>query len=835
MNTWGEDQMNDNIRPVSYHIHIEPDLHRFIFFGKIEISLKATTGVREIVLNAADLAVWKCQILTDRVWKDCSFLVDPANQQLKVIFPKEKAGKTYLRIEYIGEINDKLAGFYRSTTHKENEYAPVTQFQENYARRAFPCFDHPQKKAKFDIEMTIPENLTAISNCPAAEEKPLGNGKKQVRFQQTPEMSTYLVFFCTGEFDFLEDTGKTPVRVAALPGMIQYAPTGLKYSRQALDYYEEYSGVPYPLPKLDMIAIADLAFGAMENWGAIASRENMLLYYPGATSSESKEYIFKIIAHEIAHQWFGNLVTPSDWKYVWLNESFATYFAYKAVSHYYPDWEIWDRFLAEETEAAFERDSLIENFPIELPGGEHMAINVGTAPIVYNKGGNILRQLEGYLGKNTFQKGISHYLKKHAFGCASSHHSWEAFEQVSEKPVVSIIKSWIEQPGFPLITAKREDDCLVLSQKRFTFLPYETDQKWMTPVIFRAFYKNGDSETRTILMEDQQISVKLEKDIHVCKVNYGQTGFYRVQYEKDYLHKLGELAQNKQMSSEDRWGLQNDLFALARSGEIKTGDYLDFLSFYSDEKDYLPVSGIDSNLFRICLILKGDPREKAMYTGKTLTEKVLSQKGYLPRTGESLADAIMRDQILWHAVFYGSEDAKEFTRQQLKSLMQGDNIHPDIQRSVLQAGAWLGQDDVFEWMCQKIQDSDIEHERFNLLMALGCFQDQILIQKVGQYILEKVPERNKCVPLIHLASNPEAVPMMWPWYLENRTRLEKLHPMYYEGVLWLFIPVAGMGREQEVKTFFEEYIEQENTPADLIKMSLEQLEINANMRRNADL
>jgi tricorn protease interacting factor F2/3 len=233
-------------------------------------------------------------------------------------------------------------------------------------------------------------------------------------------MSTYLVFFGVGEFEFTHDEKDDRVRVATLPGMQAFAHFGADLGRKSLEFSESYYGIAYPLPKMDLIAIPDFAFGAMENWGAITFRENLLLHYPDVTSKSGEERIFEVIAHEIAHQWFGNLVTPSDWKYLWLNESFATFFGFGVVDHYCPDWDTWQQFLYSMTGPALTRDALHETFAIEIPGGEHVVINSSTAPIIYNKGGSILRQIRGYIGEDSFKQGLQHYLKTYEYDCAAS-------------------------------------------------------------------------------------------------------------------------------------------------------------------------------------------------------------------------------------------------------------------------------------------------------------------------------------------------------------------------------------------------------------------------------
>ncbi|GAF90439.1 unnamed protein product, partial [marine sediment metagenome] len=277
-------------------------------------------------------------------------------------------------------------------------------------------------------------------------------------------------------------------------------------------------------------------------------------------------------------QWFGNLVTPSDWKYLWLNESFATYFGYGVVAHYYPEWDLWDQFLHGQTDTALARDALKETVPIEIPGGEHVVINASTAPIIYNKGGSILWQVAGYIGEDTFREGLRHYLRSHEYACASSRNLWEALEEGSEKPVTTMMESWIEQPGFPLVEVTRDANKLLLTQARFTYLPNESDQVWVVPVTVKVFYNRGDSKTITTLLDSKDMSIDIGGEAIAYKVNFGQAGFYRVRYhEKSDLWELGKRVLSKELPPVDRWGLQNDLYALVRRGDTSVDDYLDFL------------------------------------------------------------------------------------------------------------------------------------------------------------------------------------------------------------------------------------------------------------------
>ena len=819
--------------PLNYRIHLEPDLTRFKFDGNCEILLDAPETVSEVTLNILEIAIWNCRLQQGDGFVNCPFTVDPAREEVRVILPEPLSGKIRLKIDYQGSINDKMAGFYRSKyTHQgETRFIAVTQFEESDARRAFPCMDHPAKKATFDIKMDIDHKLVAISNGAVKKEDRLDNGKKRVTFEQTPKMSTYLVFFGVGQFEFTQDEKDSRVRVVTLPGMKKYAQFGAEFGRKSLGFSETYYAIAYPLPKMDLIAIPDFAFGAMENWGAITFRENLLLHYPEITSKFGEERICEVIAHEIAHQWFGNLVTPSDWRYLWLNESFATYFGYGVVDHYYPNWATWQQFLGGQTGPALVRDALHETFAIEIPGGEHVVINASTAPIIYSKGGSILRQIEGYIGKDNFQKGLQHYLKTYEYGCAASHHLWQSFETMAQQPISAMMKSWIEQRGFPIITAKRQGPRLVMTQKRFTYLPNDSDQKWQVPITIRLFPKTGATRRITTLLDDIEQVIDLDEDILAYKINDRQTGFYRVKYsDVKNLEELGNRVLEKSLPPEDRWGLENDFFARVKSGDATLAEYLKFISFYRKEDAYLPLSGLASNLYSAYLVMEDSWRRKISSLAKPLFDGILEKIGYDPVPDENHTTSLLRDQLIWDAVLYGSASALDFAGNQFAALIQGNTVHADIMKSVMRVGALSGNDKTFDWFGCRLQESNIEHERLNILSALGCFKDEALIIQSQRYTLDTVPARNKFIPVVAMASNPHAIPLLWDWYVNNLEEIEQFHPMLYERVIAAIVPAAGINRADEVKTFFGDYLKKSDRAKDVIKLSLERLEINLRMR-----
>jgi tricorn protease interacting factor F2/3 len=822
------------ILPLNYRLRLVPDLSRFVFEGRADIRLQLTEPAGEVVLNAAELAIWSCSFKRGDDFVACAFRVDPAAEELRIQLPEAAVGEMLLSIDYAGRINDRMAGFYRSRyMHKgRRRHIAITQFQESDARRAFPCIDHPGRKATFDIEMVVGRCAAAVANTEIKAQEMIKGGKKRVIFETTPPMSTYLVFFGVGEFETLQDAIDGRMRVLTLPPAQKHARFGLEFGRQALAFSESYYGVPYPLSKLDLIAVPDFAFGAMENWGAITFRENLLLHYPGITSSSGEERICEVIAHEIAHQWFGNLVTPSDWKFLWLNESFATYFGYGVVAHFHPGWGIWRQFLQGTTAGAMNRDALIENVAIEIPGGEHLVINTSTAPIIYNKGASILRQVEGYIGPANFRKGLQRYLPAHAYQTAESRHLWEALEAVSDRPVTALMKNWVEQPGFPLVTAAREQDAVVISQRRFSYLPGDSGQKWLIPLNLRAFAAAGESRAVSILMDSAETRVAINDDTFAFKLNDGQTGYYRVKYaDPDNAQRLGEMARRKALPPEDRWGLQSDLYALTVAGDARLDDYLTFLEYYREEDDFLPLAGIAANLSHAHFTCSPQTAARIAELAGPWLGAVLDRIGCAPRADEAHPTAILRDQILFDAARYGSREAAAFALDQFEELRQDRPVHPDILRSVLQAGAWTGDGRVLSWFERRLQKCESEHERMNLLAALGCFRGRAEIEKVLDDVLTVVPPRNKFIPVVALAANPAAVSVLWDWYVDRLPQIEQFHPMLYERVVAAIVPAAGLERPEEVRGFFADYLQKAGTPRDVIRLSLERMEINCRMRQ----
>ena len=383
-----------------------------------------------------------------------------------------------------------------------------------------------------------------------------------------------------------------------------------------------------------------------------------------------------------------------------------------------------------------------------------------------------------------------------------------------------------------MITADRRRNQLVLSQQRFTYLPNDSDQQWLVPITIRLFSKTGATKQISLILDGIEQAVDIDADIVAYKVNDRQTGFYRVKYDDPQnIAELGLRIREKSLAPEDRWGLQNDLFARVKSSQTTLDEYLKQLDFYEREDAYLPLAGMAENLYAAYLVMDADSRQKIASLAIPKFEGILANIGYEPLPDEDHPTAMLRDQIIWDAALYGSRPTLDFVHDQFGALMAGGAIHPDILKSVMQAGALSGNEQVFDWFDQRFQVSQIEHERMNILSAIGCFKDAGLIQKTQQYVLDRVPARNKFMPVVALCANPHAIELMWDWYVSNLEQIEQFHPMLYERVVGAIIPSAGIQRAAEVKAFFDDYRTQKDTAKDVINLSLERLEINLRMRQ----
>lgn len=822
------------ITPVSYDIHLMPDMQSFALNGKVWFVFEAE-NLSELKLDMLDMQIHECALAQGDGYLPLDFAVDAENASLTLTFPVALNGCQQVSISYTGSINNLMAGCYRSGYQHNNQqcYMASTQFEESDARRAFPCLDHPQYKAVFNLSMDIDAELTGLANTHVRSETGLSQGKKRLVFEPTPKMSTYLVFFGWGHFEIKNDTQDPRVRTAVLPGLSDKADISREFGRLALKYCEDYYAYPYSIDKMDLIAIPDFAFGAMENWGAITFRENLLYYYPGTTSKAGLERICEVIAHEIVHQWFGNLVTPKDWKYLWLNESFATYFGYACVAHYFPKWEYWDKFLTDETNIAMERDSLRETTCIEIPSeNQAIIINSSTAPIIYNKGGALMLMLKEFIGEEAYKKALREYLQKFAYGITETNDLLQVFEVSTGQPLQGMLQKWITSEGFPQLKAELNGDTLTLSQKRFTFLPNNADTIWPVPVKLTLYFEDGAEEVRSLVLGTPSMSFKVDESVRAVCLNIGRQGFYRCLYSTANFIALGELAAAKRVHHADRWGLLGDLFAAVKAGQISFETFERVCVLMQDEDQPLALNGLVSAIIESFIALDNH-RNAIISFALPIFEKALAKIGLEPKATEANAVAAVRERLLWGAVFMGSQRVQDFLNAKFRALQNGEAVDADIVKSVMQCAALNLGREAFDWLLQRFRTSTVEHERMNILLALGCVREPEIIAELLEFVITAVPPRNQYIPVAAMGQNPYAKDYLWPWYRDNLDRVEQFHPMLYERAVAAVITFAKSEYQAEMRDFFAKYIAEKELAREIIKLSLEKMEIYENLRQGA--
>ena len=818
-----------------YNIQLEPDLAAFTFRGVTAVHIANPAHIinNSVILNAHELEVETCTV--NEIVAD--FSLDEAQQTLTIDLPPHCAETLTIRLEYNGRINDQYAGLYRSRYEVagETRYMASTQFQASDARRAFPCFDNPGAKATFDIELIIDGALTAVSTTTIQQETMLDNGKKRVQFERTPPMSTYLIFMGIGQFDAIQaDTDSYRVRVLTAPGKGEYGRYALHIGQQSLQFCEEYTGVPYPLSKCDLIAVPD-SIGAMENFGAIRHSEDVMLVYPNRTPFSTKVLIGQIIAHEVSHMWFGDLVTPANWKYLWLNESFATYFTFVIPDAIYPDWQIWHDFAADRMRSGLDRDGLLETVPIELPPGQEItgdpAPTPSNAPIVYNKGAAVLRMLAAFVGEAAFRRGINHYLRTWRFQSVTSKQFWGAFGAAVPQDVSAFAEAWIHQPGFPLITAVRQQNSLHLHQQRFTFSPHDSDALWPIPIDLLLIGENGSSQVMSVMLDGEEAVISLPPHTRAVKLNHNQTGFYRVQYDAANLAALGELIAAGRLNALDCFNVPNDLFALVRRGDVAVAGYLAFVADYlANETRYLPLLDAAQNL-RALFVLLADQRPAIAAIGRALCENGLGQIGLQPQAGENHQGVRLRQELLWAGGLFSSEAVRQFGSEQFATWCEGTAVPADILPAILKLGA-LTHSDAFRFLTDRLKSKSLsEAESIIILEALAQLPQPEQLQQALAFNWQQIANSQHVHMIAAATFNPASAEFMWERLLANRAQLMQLHRGQLAGTLARLLPIAGLGRETAVHNFCQSLATQIPFLQDSLTMALEWLTVNGRLRQ----
>ncbi|KAL7753020.1 hypothetical protein RI367_001471 [Sorochytrium milnesiophthora] len=849
------------VTPSHYVVNLTPDLDSFTFDGIVDITVKVNEATKTIKVNTNELKLQSASVTfldkkNEASLKASSITYDEKVEQSTLHFDKDIAADTaaVLHIEFTGEINDKMAGFYRSgyTDPEGNKkFMAVTQFEATDARRCFPCWDEPAVKATFDVTLNVADRFTALSNMNVAREEKYAkkSGHKSVHFARTPIMSTYLVAFAVGELDYVETTtspsckelpNPVTVRVYTSKGLSAQGKFALGCAARTLEYFSKVFGEPYPLPKMDMIAVPDFAAGAMENWGLVTYRTIYLLFDDKTSSARSKEGIAYVVAHELAHQWFGNLVTMQWWDELWLNEGFATWVGWLAVDHMFPEWDIWTKFVLDDMGRALSLDALRNSHPIQVPVKSPSEINQIFDAISYSKGASVIRMLSSWLTVDTFLEGIRRYIKKFRYSNASTNDLWAALSDASGVDVSSFMDVWTKATGYPVLKVEDGEKEIKVTQSRFLSsggVTAEEDKTvWWCPL---AVW-NGDAKAlegyEQVILKTKSASVpkapNATSEPYFFKLNYKQPNIYRVQYSPEAMDKIGKaIAHGGRLQTTDRVGLVSDAFALAGAGYISTVDALNLVGNFHSETEYVALGQIADRLGAIKTIWALENKETKDRLDafiRQIFSEIARKAGFTYPEGEGHLQGMTRTLAIARAGLSGDEHIIKESQRRFESFVNGDEsaIHPNLRGTVFAIALKHGGRKEYEAV-KKIWESNIAaDQKLVALGSLGHTPDETILREILAYALDEsnVRPQDFVYPLGSVAANPLGRRIAWDFVKENWSLLVKR----FDNTLSLLsrcVSITSDWASHEFANELEEFFKDKETKSidRTLKQSLEKI------------
>lgn len=777
------ERLPTNVVPIQYDLFLKPNLKNATFEGRETIQIEIVDPTKTIVLNSLELKIKSCVLTKNEKSLKPIIKVNQEDETVLLNFEEELSkGEADLGFEFSGELNDKMKGFYRSnssTSDGEQKYVAVTQFEATDARRCFPCWDEPALKAIFKMTISAPKDKVVLSNMPCVEEEEDGDHKIS-KFSPSPLMSTYLVAVVVGDFDYIEDTSEDGVlvRVYTPPGVKEQGRFALYVATKVLPFYKDYFQIAYPLPKIDLVAIADFSAGAMENWGLVTYRQACLLVDPEHTAASHKQLIAVVVGHELAHQWFGNLVTMEWWTHLWLNEGYASFVENLCVAHLFPEYNIWTQFVSDIFIKALELDCLKNSHPIEVPVGHPSEIDEIFDDISYNKGASVIRMLHRYIGDEDFRKGMHTYLTRHQYKNTFTEDLWAALEEASKKPVGAVMSTWTKQMGFPVIkvtSSQQEGDCRVLTvtQKRFVSdLNSESDNSlWMVPLTFSVKGKAEEVAHSEVL---ESVSAKIiipnvPEDAWV-KVNPGTSGLYRVQYPTDLLNQLIPAIKDKSLPPLDRLGIVDDLFALVKAGQASSVQVFNVISAMRDEENFTVWSIIANCMGKLgALISNTDSTEELKKFGRYLFKPIGKKLGWDPKPNEGHMDTLLRSLVIGRLGWYGDEETLVEAKKRFNAHISGESTIPaDLRAAVYKSVISVGDEETFKTMTKLYKEANLQEEKDRIGRALGAFQDKKILSQVLEFAMsDDVRYQDKVFVIVSVDMTKLGRELVWDFMRAN--------------------------------------------------------------------
>jgi len=848
------------IIPSRYDIKITPDLDAFTFTGEMVVKLSTSADIAkdccEIVMHAKELCFVSASYVVvggedgeSESENGASFAAEQMNDHKKAttitfIFatPLPPSSTLRLTIHFIGFLNNQMAGFYRSSyadIHGTQKTMASTQFESLDARRAFPCWDEPSRKAVFGITLVVPYELDAFSNMPERSSRTLldettGKRLKELVYLDTPIMSTYLVAFCIGEFDFLQSRttlSRTLVKVYTPPGKSTSGAFALECAVRALDIYDAFFGIPYPLPKLDMVAVPEFAMGAMENWGLVVYRESDLLIDPVMASCAQRQRVCTVVTHELAHQWFGNLVTMGWWNDLWLNEGFASWAENYAADLIYPEWGMWDQFTTGHLSYALKLDSLRTSHPIQVPIRHAEEVEEVFDGISYCKGGSVVRMIRAVVGHAAFQTGLQSYMKKFAYGNTRTVDLWKAWEESSGLPLEEMMASWTEQMGFPSVKVVAEEwseHRVDLTLEQSWFLSdgsdlagdEEENKRWCIPILTRT--EGGNQADTTFLREKRAtISVPLlHGDTSWVKLNAGQEVPMRVINTAAMIRRLAGGIKSKELPGCDRAGLLADAYALVKSGHMPPEDLVRLLAVYTEEDAYIVWQGLGDVLRGLkSIVYANDPvmDERFSEVAKRLVLRRIDVLGWEKEDSDGHQMVLTRAIIVGLlSTFCASDESvtKEAIRRFEQFLLDPtdmDNLPSDMRSTVFKIVLKNGGKKEYDAIKAYFTTAPDSAERKHVLLSLGSIPDTKLKLETLQWAISGEVKLQDFFYVIGSvsASNTEGRDMTWTFFREHiediKGMIGKASPSLMDAcVAYSVGGFCTTQRATEIEDFFKE-------------------------------
>jgi puromycin-sensitive aminopeptidase len=761
------------VQPETYRIDIEPEIASASFSGTLSLDAVVHEAVDSVVMNAAELAISDVEIRpADGAPVACTVSFDDDLEQVTFQATAQiPPGPCTITCRFSGTLNDKLRGFYRSTytgPDGETQTIATTQFESVDARRCFPCFDEPDRKAVYEVTLTVDADVEAISNSPVVAIEPVGD-KQRVRFSPTMRMSTYLVAFVVGKLEATEtvDVDGVPLRVVFTPGKRELADYALEVGAFALRFFTEYFNIPYPGDKVDLVAIPDFAAGAMENLGCITFRDTALLIDPARAARAELERVADVVAHELAHMWFGDLVTMSWWEGIWLNEAFATFMEMLCVDAFRPSWDRWVGFAAAR-EAALAIDSVHATRPIEYPVGPPKEAEGMFDLLTYEKGASVLRMLEQHIGSDVFRDGVRTYLKEHEYGNTVTTDLWDALETASGAPVRDVMNTFILQGGHPLVSLHDG----TLAQQPFSFGPVPAGttsaigSEWHVPVAVRAL-PEGDrpgAPVRRFELGSEPVAIDEARD-GLAVVNAEGWGVFRVGYETE--HRLALARRLDALTPLELANLVGDTWATTLAGRSGLQEFLVLAAQLGLEPDPAPWSPVAAALALTNRIAAPADRPALRRAVAALVEPVHRELGFDARPGESDRTPSLRALALSLLGGPAGEDEgvrAEAARRFDASPVGGGSGAPlpaDIESAVLTVVAQLVRPDDYDRLLERYRTAATPQEEMRSLGALATFPDVELCLRTFDLAMTEVRSQNGFAVIAGLLSNPVGNQAVW--------------------------------------------------------------------------